>query len=80
MIFLADFMDTAQRLLLIAAVIAAVLTVIFLVVFLLFMLLDMLNNASLTDRDRLLWGIGSIIFPPLAIWYYFKSSVRRHPV
>jgi len=46
---------------------------IFLIIFWVIMFLDVLKNRKINDTNRLIWGIGMLVLPPLALLYFFVA-------
>ena len=46
---------------------------IFLIIFWVMMFLDVLKNKKINDTNRLIWGIGMLVLPPLALLYFFVA-------
>ena len=51
--------------------------ILLLIIFWIFMFLDVIKNNKIKDTEKLLWGIGMLIFPILAIIYFFVASTKQ---
>jgi hypothetical protein len=70
--------DVLSTLLTIAAILAIVLATSGAVAFWFFMMRDLLRNNSLNHKRKILWGIGIVGMPPVAIAYFFIAHTRNN--